>query len=385
MAQKILSVFIFILFLHSFQTSHSLLFAQHHDTPTPFPAAEPESVGISSDSLKVIRDQISKWIIDEEIVGAEILIIKNRKTILHTTFGWRNREEQLSMEKNTICRIRSMTKPFIATSVLKLTEQGKLLLTDKMSKYLSSFDNEQSHDITIDQLLTQTSGFEDPGYPGNLYDYSNLGELVDAFGNAGPAFEPSTKYQYSNGGSSALAYLVSIVSGMPVEEFIQTQIIDQLGLMDTFCNLTQDDPRRSRVSCTYRREDDRFVKYWDNAWPQKISFFRGSGGMYSTTTDYARFLAMWMDRGLAENKRILFDTSIKLALTPTALNPTYARHWKLFSAPTDDVLPEFGHAGSDGTLAAAIPQKDLMILYFTQSGNEKNLRQFGALIRKIIY
>ena len=104
---------------------------------------------------------------------------------------------------------------------------------------------------------------------------------------------------------------------MPVEDFIHREIIEPLGLPDTFCNLTEDDPRRPRVSCTYVRTENGFRKYWDNSQPQRMKFFRASGGMYSTAMDYARFLAAWMDGGAAGETRLVSAATVERALMPS--------------------------------------------------------------------
>ena len=138
-----------------------------NDTSTPYSYIEPELVGISSDSLSLITNQIEDWLNAGEIVGGEVLIIKNRQTILHEVFGYRNREENVLWEKNTICRIRSMTKPFVGTSVLMLYENDSISLNDKVSEYVPAFNNPQSRDITIYHLLTHTSGINNPGFTGS--------------------------------------------------------------------------------------------------------------------------------------------------------------------------------------------------------------------------
>jgi len=112
-----------------------------------FSYIQPENVGVAADSLKVIVNKINTWVDAQDIVGAELLIIKKKRIILHHTFGWMNLEKKVPMKKNTIFNIRSMTKPFVGTAILMLYEQGKLSLNDRVSKYIHSFDNEKGRDI----------------------------------------------------------------------------------------------------------------------------------------------------------------------------------------------------------------------------------------------
>ncbi len=356
---------------------------------TPFPRAEPESVGCSTAKLTAAVQQIRDWVDSGDAVGAEILVVKDRKTILHEAIGWKNREDKVPMERNTICRIRSMTKPFVGTAILMLADAGTIDLDDPVREYIPAYDNERSKDITIAHLLRHEGGFDQPGYPvTDIGTYDNLREAVDAVGHQGPKTPPGIRYSYSDAGSATLGAIVAEVSQMPAEDFIAQRIIAPLGLPDTFCNLTADDSRRPRVSCTYVLEDGEFRKYWDNSAPQSMKYFRASGGMYSTTTDYARFLAAWMDGGVAGDTRLLSKETVARALTPSEHTRErisgYGLHWMVFKDLDDkfeeEQLPRFGHAGSDGTIAIAIPAEDLIVCYFTQSRGGRTVGRMAKII-----
>ncbi len=355
------------------------------DSVNPFPSIIPERVGIKSDKLARFTDQIQKWLDEDEIVGAVVMVIKSRQTILHEAFGWKDRQRKIPMAKHTICRMRSMTKPYVGTSILMLAELNRLSLSDRVSKYLPSYRNEKCESITIQQLLTHTGGFEQPGYPFGPRFYKNLDSLVVKIGALGPRWEPGERYNYSDAGSSTLAYLVTIISGRPVESFIQENILDKLGMSDTFCNLGEEDPRRPQVSCTYSGGKGKWRKYWDNSSPQVVPYFRGSGGMYSTTTDYARFLAMWMDKGRTATQKFLTDETVEQALKPAALSKNgdwgYGYQWEIIR----ETPLVFGHGGSDGTMALAIPEDDLIFLYFTQSRGNTTRRQMRSLFFEVFY
>ena len=356
-----------------------------------FPIVKPESVGIESRKLDTISDALKQWYVNGEIVGGEILIIKNQKTVLHETVGYRDREDKKTFEKNTICRIRSMTKPFIGTAILLLIEQEKLSLDDKVSKFLNSFDNEKSSEITVQQLLTHTSGLENSDYPnyvGHAIDYNSLKQYVDTIGTYGPIYKPGTQYIYSDPGTSVLAYLITCVSGVPVEDFIKRNIIESLHLSNTFCSLAGNEDKREKLSSTYEIIDSTFVKYWDNSDAQEVIFFRGSGGIYSTTTDYAKFLSFWMHGGKIGYYRYISEDLIKKALIPSAVKNDYGFLWSIYNyngTDTTKYLPIFHHGGSDGTFAAAIPEQNMIVLYFTQSrGNDTEYKFTSLIIKEFI-
>jgi CubicO group peptidase (beta-lactamase class C family) len=333
---------------------------------------------------------MEQWVSGGDVVGAELLIVKDRKIVWHEAVGWKDREREIPYEPNTIARIRSMTKPFVGMSIQMLAEEGKLRLADPVSAHIPSWDNDRSRDITIEQLLHHRGGFTQPGYPGALGSFGSLREAVDATGRAGPQHEPGSRYFYSDAGSATLGAIVAQVSGVPVETFIETRILDSLQMRDTFTMLTMNDPRRPRVSSTYSRNspEARFGKYWENTKPQAMQFFRASGGMYSTPIDYAKFLALWMDYGRAGSRQVLQRETVMRALDAMSTGGSYAygMQWQVFPemGSSEDGLPVFGHGGSDGTIAVADPGEDLMVLYFTQSRGGSTLSRMVELARKAI-
>jgi CubicO group peptidase (beta-lactamase class C family) len=132
--------------------------------------------------------------------------------------------------------------------------------------------------------------------------------------------------------------------------------------------LGQDRPARERVCSTYHWSEGRYQKYWDNESAPETPFFRASGGVFCTSRDYSKFLAMWMDGGLAGETRILPESTVVSALQPGPLSQDYGMHWEVYYPGETGSLPSaFGHGGSDGTLALALPEHNAMVLYFTQS------------------
>ncbi len=342
-----------------------------------FSYARPEEVGISSATLEGLVRLVGGWVSDGQIIGAEFMLVKDRKIVLHEAIGWNDIERGFPMRRNSIFRMRSMTKPFTGTSVLILQEEGKLNLDDRVSSYLPSFDNDLSREITLRQLLTHTGGYVQGGFPAPFYSYGSLREVVDAVGAAGPQHPPGGDYRYSDVGSATLGAVVEQVSGMPVERFIESRILEPLGMVDTHTRFSIDAPWADRMNSTYRRSDGSdWTKYWDNTREQRFPFFRASGGLYCTTLDYARFLAAFMDGGMAGGTRILSEASVGEALSPGPYNPEYGLHWMLPRMSDLEDVKVFGHGGSDGTIAYAIPELDFMVLYFTQSRGNRTLQAF---------
>ena len=124
------------------------------------------------------------------LVGAEVLIIRNDTIQLHDVVGWSDKEKGIKLKKNSIYRIRSMTKPIVATAILILLDEGKLSLEDRVASYIPAFDNPKSREITILQLLTHTSGlkshdYEEIGLSKEPFEFETLRGVVDEIGQIG--------------------------------------------------------------------------------------------------------------------------------------------------------------------------------------------------------
>jgi CubicO group peptidase (beta-lactamase class C family) len=373
--------------------------------PHVFPAAKPEDVGMSSEKLKEAVGTVKKWTDDERIIGAVMLVIRDGKTVLHEAVGWSDRERKIPMRVDHIVSMRSMTKPIVGTAAMMLREEGKLKLEDRVSQYLQSFDNPKSRDITVFQLLTHTSGIK-----GDIYvatggtQYKTLREAVDAVGTKGPEFAPGTDYFYSDPGTSTVGALIADRSRMPAEDYVRTRILQPLGMNDSFLVDDPASPLRARVAAAYQRAPNRgpWVRYWDNTMPPIVPFFRASGGLYSTAMDYARFMAAMLGRGQLDGVKLLSPESVKLATQPHAdyvyaparraeMDRFYGLHWdvrtdkyRAVEAPFSSGI--FSHAGSDGTNAWADPNKNLIIIWITQSrGNDTRLEfirlVYSALVK----
>jgi CubicO group peptidase (beta-lactamase class C family) len=170
-----------------------------------FPPATAESVGLSASAVQAIRDEAAGYAKNGTIVGGELLIIKNRKTILHEAFGDRDREDKKPMEKNTIFNIRSMTKSLTGAAMQILIDENKVNLADPAAKYLPGFDNDKSRTITVEQLLTHRSGLPLTIITLGMWQFPNLQALAEAIGKKGPDFKPGEKFWYSDAGSDSVA------------------------------------------------------------------------------------------------------------------------------------------------------------------------------------
>src|SRR5262245_63676851 len=123
-----------------------------------FSPATPESQGIEPARLEELGEVVQGYVDAEKIVGAELLVIRNDRVVLHRGYGWRHREERVPMQPGGIFCLRSMTKAVVGTAVQMLIDEKKLSPRDPVAKYLPSFDSDRSRRITVEHLLTHTSG-----------------------------------------------------------------------------------------------------------------------------------------------------------------------------------------------------------------------------------
>jgi CubicO group peptidase (beta-lactamase class C family) len=376
---------------------------------TPIPASEvqPKSkdltAEVSPDRLKRIAAGVKQLIEDDEAVGAEVLILHHNKPVLHEAFGLADLDRKTPLAVNTIVCIRSMTKPLVGTAIQMLMDEGKLALTDKASKFLPAFDNDKSRAITVEQLLTHSAGFPLTHIDKGLPTYSGQRAVADQAGKKGPT-TPAGKFGYSDCDTETLAAIVSVVSGEPVEAFIQKRILDPLDMRDTFLVLGENAPR-ARISSNHAGSPGMWHKYWDHEEKPFFPFFLGAAAAYSTASDYAKFLSLWLNHGKLGERRLFSEAAVQRALRPafamlspgstnpypTALKPLkpfYGQHWMIYqesmSEQHKEALPIFGHGGSDGTLALVFPEQDLMVFYYTQSRGGLSTFRFEELVAPLV-
>lgn len=362
--------------------------AEPGDAPL-FPVRQADATNLDFERLAWLSAEVGKWADRGEIVGCELLVIRDGVTLLHDVYGWSDKEEGRPLRRGSIYRVRSMTKPFVGTAALQLVADGRLGLDDRVSLHLREFDNDRARDITVRQLLTHTAGlrkyFEDLFESEERQDaLGSLREAVAEVAKEGVTGTPG-EYRYSDLGSGTLAAVVAQVTGMPVEDVIAQHTLVPLALRDTHIAYRTDVPWRTRMNSTYvwKPEHGDFERYWDPSRRQEVRYFEGSGGLYSTTHDYARFAWTWLHGGALGATRILPKELAREALEPHAdRNPlfSYGYQWDVSESRANGLPRRFGHGGSDGTIISVFPETKTLVLYFTQSRSHAMRSEFGALL-----
>lgn len=352
----------------------------------------PQEVGMSPAVLEAGVGLYREAVARGELVGAVLLVARGGKVVLHEAVGSRNWEANLPMEKNTMFRMASNTKPVISTAVNILAERGKLRYTDPVRKYIPSFDNYKSGFISIDQLLSHTSGFRintlflEP-YLSKSPEHPNAPSLqleVARFGGVGAEVAPGTSYSYSNPGFNTLGALIEVAGGKSLELFLRDEIYRPLGMVDTYNHeiASKLDGKLSRMGAVYyTQKDGKWVAGWKPGDEAQAPFVRASGGLISTAWDYAIFLQTFLNGGSYGNATLLKPETVKL-MTSVHTPPVqgnvggYGYGWRL------DGNGIYSHGGSDGTHAWVDPSRHIIGLVFTQTPRGVNPQQkFMDLVR----
>ena len=355
----------------------------HADPTTALPAAKAEEVGLSARDLELLKDQLKQLVDQQQIVGGELMVIKGGRTVLDAAYGWKDRESKLPMQTGALYCVRSMTKPLVGTAVQMLIDEGKLSPDTRVGTILPAFDRPAMQGVTIEQLLTHSAGFPLTTLRRPLSDYPDLNAIASEAATAELLFKPGDGFQYSDAGADILGAVVAKVSGMPLEAFLQQRLLNPLRMTGTYTLLGGHRDVQGRVPSAYSGGTGAWTKHWDPGDPPIFPVFLGSQGLYSTTKDYAKFLALWMNDGRADGRRLLSHEAIVRGLEPSHAFPHdpypidgpggqggYGQLWMVrtrIHASGARTLSMFGHDGSDGTHAWVWPEQQLIVLFFTQS------------------
>jgi len=349
--------------------------------------AKPADVGMSAAVLDGAVGLYEEAVARGDLVGAVLLVARQGRIVLHEPVGMRDEERGLPMERNTLFRMASNTKPVVATAVARLVEEDALDYRDLVREHIPSWDNYRAGFVTIVHLLSHSSGLRIPTLflaplmtPSAEHPEAPTLQLeVARFGEIGAVVPPGTSYSYNNPGYNTLAALVEIGSGKLLEEYLTETIYEPLGMQDSYNHRAGHEVggKLDRMGAVYYRRDGEgdWIPGGTPGGPVAYPFARGSGGMISTAWDYAIFCQMFLNGGIYDGARILSEESVEEMTSPKihiggeADDASYYGYgWSL----SDGV---YGHSGSDGTAAYVDPARELIVLVFTQTPSGPNPRE----------
>jgi CubicO group peptidase (beta-lactamase class C family) len=393
------------------------------------PSAKPEEVGLSSERLGKLTARLKADIEKGVIPGAIVLVARHGKIALFETLGMLNPETKAPMTRDAIFRIYSMSKPITSVSAMILFEEGKLALSDPVSKYIPKLGGlkvgvekpdpsggkptlelvPSQRDMTIQDLLRHTSGLT-YGFFGNtlvkkMYvdskvwnDYPSNAELIDRLAKLPLANQPGTTWDYGHS-TDVLGRLVEVITDKSLYEFEKARVLDPLGMKDTSFYVTDKskqhhivepfaDDRSIGIDADFN--DPRVLQKWES----------GGGGMVSTAIDYARFAQMLLNGGTLNGKRILgpktvaYMTSdhVSAAIAPGPLylpgpgfgfGLGFAVRKDAGVSPLAGSVGELNWGGAGGTFFWIDPKEDMFVVFMMQSPKQRV--PYRAVLKNMIY
>jgi CubicO group peptidase (beta-lactamase class C family) len=312
---------------------------------------------IVNDVVKARLDSTLKSIVDSgRVAGVSALIFEKNKEVYFNAFGDADREAKVPMDRNTIVRIFSMTKPITGVALMKLYEEGKFNLDDPLSKYASEFADAKvltgydakgkmilekpKREVTIRDITRHTAGFV-AFVPDTTTEFgklvkrvnvmspeNNLQQMAEKLGHLPLTFHPGEEWSYGPS-VDVQAFLVERLSGKPFDQYVKEIILDPLKMNTTHYVVEQNDMKK--FAAAYRKVDDSLLrvpdedanKFNSKKWP----LTPGGWGLTSTLDDYMRFAQMLVNKGSLDGSTILKPETITLMATNQLADSVTERMW----------------------------------------------------------
>jgi len=389
----------------------------------PLPKASPESVGMSTERLGKLTAALQQEVADKRLPGAVVMVARNGKLVYSQSFGGLNNAGGGAMKEDSIFRIYSMTKPLVSTALMMLVEDGKVQLTDPVSKFLPSFKAPMvsvssmdpvtgavnnrlvpaNREPTIYDLLRHTSGVAYGELTRNTlvreayvkagvykptldFDARELPgpQMAEALGKSPLAQQPGTTWEYSLS-VDVQGRVIEAVSGKRLGDFLQERMFGPLKMADSGFMVPA--AKLSRVAEPFAKDpatgvDNKLVDI--SKLPGNDS---GGAGGVSTAGDYLRYCQAMLNGGQLDGARILSRTTVRMMTTdhlaginttsnPGMLllgSPGYSFGLGFLMRPADGNAAvqgsagEFMWAGYAGTFFWAEPKEQVCAVYMTQA------------------
>jgi CubicO group peptidase (beta-lactamase class C family) len=389
------------------------------------PTARPEEVGLSGERLRRINELMQRHIDAGTFSGAVTLVARHGRVAHLEAQGLMDIESRKAMQKDAIFRIMSMTKPVVGVATMMMIEEGKVRLTDPVSKFIPELKDlkvavtmpstgappppgtpEQFYtvpaerEITIRDLLTHTSGLVSGGVSNReaqkvaLKGKETLADYLPRLGGVPLAFQPGTRWAYSaQAGFDALARVVEVTSGMPFDKFAKQRIFDPLEMTDTFFYPAEGN---ARMATLYRRSEKGLEKQ-NNPGFMNGAYFSGGGGLMSTAEDYLQFAQMLLNRGELNGKRLLGSKTVEVMTSVAAPDTLPGRPkgegYGLSVRVVNDPIARssfmsagtFGWSGAFGTHFFVDPHERIVGILMTQTPDQQVRLDFeNAVMHAIV-
>jgi CubicO group peptidase (beta-lactamase class C family) len=351
-----------------------------------------------------------KSIMEKGPTGCACTVVQRGEVIYKETLGYADLEKKKAITPDTIYRIYSMTKVITCVAALMLYEKGLYLLNDPLEEYLPAFKNQQVHrdnengtksislaasPILIKDLFTMTSGLTYPGegteterqtrtmLESAKRETIDMQALSNGLASIPLEFDPGTRWKYGFS-HDVLTALIEVLTGQTIGAFLQKEIFDPLGMIDTSFRITED--KRDRLCTIYDRPEGGALTpntKTDASYQPESRYESGGGGLLSTIGDYSQFAQLLAKGGEHEGVQLLSPKTIQLMatnhLSPKQLNDFnwqqlrgygYGLGVRVMIDPAaggiNSSIGEFGWAGLAGSYMLVDPKEELSVVYMQQ-------------------
>lgn len=282
-------------------------------------SAQPAS--LQTERFEALDEVLDEAVSSGVIPGAVALVTTRDSVMYHRAFGILDPAANLAMRPDAIFNIASMTKPITSLGVMMLVEEGLIGLDDPASGYLPELAGREvlvsvdtlngtvatrpaGREVTIRDLLRHTSGI---GYAFSNHELLEVATHTEIPGRMRPlVHDPGARWTYGMG-TAQLGWIIESVSGLPLEEFLQQRILRPLGMDDTSFSLPRE--KAARLTAAFDRVDGALVP------SPRPEFYespgQGDGDLFSTATDYGRFLQLILGRGEREDTRLISEATFE--------------------------------------------------------------------------
>ncbi len=329
--------------------------------------------GSEESKLNEYMKQFSK----EEKFDGSVLVLHKGEVIFNKSYGLADKENKVPFTNNQLFPIGSITKSMTAVAILQLEEQGKLAVTDLLSKYMPELPH--ANEITLHQLLNHSSGLTDflevEEIKNSYTKPHSEEEIINSFKNEPLKSKPGEKYAYISSDYYLLGKVIEKVSGEDYSTYLQNHIFKPAGMNETFV-LNEENVDEVKV------KGYESGKFTENLHP---SLLFACGSVASTKKDLAKYMsAIEKDLVLSEKQKSKMTTS-GIDIKPQLIG--YGYGWYVADSFLSFNEKEFWHGGSLPGLRSGLvnyPEKDLTIIIFSNKGSAWNYVKLGNEIASIV-
>lgn len=333
------------------------------------PQVSPKEAGLDSRRLAVADAQVEAGLENKTYPAAVLLVARHGKIAHLRAFG--TLEGGRPTQPDSIFDLASVTKPHVATGLLTLVEDGKVVLGQTVEEWLPEAKGTAFAPLTIRQLATHSSGL--PAWK-PLYKVTGGRSAILADMFSTPLHHPSdTKYTYSDLGYITIGEIVAKASGMPLDQYLHARLFAPLGMNDT--GYLPAPTLRDRIVPTANeqsRPGQKMIGDVHDGNAYSLGGVAGHAGLFGTAPDLAVMASALVGDGSIKGHRVLGVPTLRLVRT-SQIPPEIGGHSIGWMTYPNDMLPRgdiwgpaaFGHTGFTGTMIVCDPTYDIAIILLT--------------------